>query len=186
VKALELAEAGPVPMALVARTVHVYVVPLARPVTVMGDEAPLADPPGLQLTEYPVIGEPPLDAGAVKVTVASPLPAVAVPIVGAPGASGRPRRGPVLPSRSRALPNPGRSAVTVRVPAKVEASEQLPVPAASVIEHVTPRSSCTVTVPEVCRSGGNRDLDGIRLANKGRLGAMLLIARVVAVRASRR
>jgi hypothetical protein len=38
-------------------------------------------------TWYPVIGVPPADAGAVQLTAAERLPAVAVPRVGAPGAS---------------------------------------------------------------------------------------------------
>ena len=48
--ALEL-EALPVPEALVAVTVNVYVVPLVRPVIVIGDEPPLAvKPPVLEVT----------------------------------------------------------------------------------------------------------------------------------------
>ena len=40
---LTVPEGGPLPAAFVARTVHVTVVPLVRPVTVMGLPAPLAD-----------------------------------------------------------------------------------------------------------------------------------------------
>jgi hypothetical protein len=62
-------------------------VPLVKPVTVIGEEAPVpVSPPGVDVTVYPVIAVPPLLAGAVNVTEASKLdPAVAVPIVGAPG-----------------------------------------------------------------------------------------------------
>src|SRR5688572_29603227 len=85
---LEAADAGPVPTALVAVTVKVYAVPLARPVTVMevhgAAQLPVI-PPGEDVAVKLVMAEPPLDAGAVNVTDASPLPAVAVPIVGAPG-----------------------------------------------------------------------------------------------------
>jgi len=45
VTAFEGAEAGPVPNALVALTVKVYDVPLARPVTVSGEAAPVAVKP---------------------------------------------------------------------------------------------------------------------------------------------
>jgi hypothetical protein len=44
-------------------------------------------PPGLDVTVYPVIVAPPFDAGAANVTDACASPAVAVPIVGAPGAT---------------------------------------------------------------------------------------------------
>jgi hypothetical protein len=44
-------EAVLVPIALVAVTVNAYVVPLVRPVTVIGDEAPVAvNPPVLEVT----------------------------------------------------------------------------------------------------------------------------------------
>jgi len=82
----EGAEAGPLPAALVAVTVKMYAVPLARPPTVMGDAAPLAViPAGDDVTVYDVMGEPPFDTGAVNVTVACALPAAALPMVGAPG-----------------------------------------------------------------------------------------------------
>src|SRR5258708_27611169 len=80
-------EAGPVPTALVAVTVKVYLVPLVRPLTVALVAVPLAlavIPPGDEVTVYPVIGDPPLDAGATQVTVAWALPAVAQTPVGAP------------------------------------------------------------------------------------------------------
>ena len=48
---LEAAEAGPVPMALVAVTVKVYVVPFVSPVIVQGDAAQLTvSPPGEDTT----------------------------------------------------------------------------------------------------------------------------------------
>src|SRR5260370_27728035 len=84
-------EAGPVPTALVAVTVKVYLVPLVRPLTVALVAVPLAlavIPPGDEVTVYPGIGGPPLDAGATPVTLALALPA------GAPTAGGRPRAPP--------------------------------------------------------------------------------------------
>jgi hypothetical protein len=74
------------PMAFVATTVNVYVVPLVSPVTVIG----LAEPlivilPGFEVTMYPVIGDPPVIDGGVNVTIACAFPFAAVPIVGAPG-----------------------------------------------------------------------------------------------------
>ena len=67
----EAAEAGPVPIALVALTVKVYAVPFVKPVTVIGLDAPDAVMlPGLEVTVYEVMGLPPFEAGGVKVTVA--------------------------------------------------------------------------------------------------------------------
>ena len=64
-------EAVLVPMALVAVTVKVYVVPLVRPVRVIGDEAPETTcRPSLEVTVYEVMVDPPLFAGAEKVMVA--------------------------------------------------------------------------------------------------------------------
>lgn len=75
-----------VPLALVAVTVNVYVVPLVRPVTIIGDPVPLAViPPGLDVTVYVVIGPPPVFAGGVNVIVTCPLPLVATTFVGASG-----------------------------------------------------------------------------------------------------
>jgi hypothetical protein len=82
---LLVAEAVLVPTAFVAITVKVYVVPLIRPVMVIGEDPPDAVCPPLEVTVYEVIAEPPVLPGALKVIVASPLPAVAVPMVGAPG-----------------------------------------------------------------------------------------------------
>src|SRR5436305_6632269 len=95
VTAAEAAEAGPVPMALVADTVNVYAVPLVRPATateVAGGLPPTrvgacAVPPTYGVTVYEVIGLPPL-AGAVQLTVAEPLPGTAFTPVGAAGAVG--------------------------------------------------------------------------------------------------
>jgi hypothetical protein len=44
------ADADPVPTALVAVTVNVYVVPFVRPVTISGDEPPVAVWPPLDIT----------------------------------------------------------------------------------------------------------------------------------------
>jgi hypothetical protein len=83
---LLVAEAVLVPYEFDAVTVKVYVVPLLRPVTVIGDAPPVAvNPPTFELTVYVVIDSPPVFPGGVKVIVASPFPAVAVPIVGASG-----------------------------------------------------------------------------------------------------
>jgi hypothetical protein len=81
-------DAGDVPIAFVAVTVNVYAVPVDKPETVIGDEAPVpVIPLGLDVTVKPVIAEPPLFAGAEKVTDTDvALATVAVPIVGAPGA----------------------------------------------------------------------------------------------------
>jgi hypothetical protein len=86
----DAADAGPVPIAFVAVTVNVYVVPFARPVTSMDVQGAVHVPvivPGEDVAVYDVIAEPPSLAGAVKVTVACAFPAVAAPIVGAPGTS---------------------------------------------------------------------------------------------------
>ena len=44
-------------------------------------------PPGLAVTVYPVIALPPVKAGGVNATVACAFAALAVPMVGAPGAT---------------------------------------------------------------------------------------------------
>jgi len=60
-------------------------VPLVKPATEMGLDAPLpVNPPGLEVTVNPVIADPPLPF-AVKATDAVALPGVAVPMVGATG-----------------------------------------------------------------------------------------------------
>jgi hypothetical protein len=85
VTALDGADGGPVPTALVAVTVNEYATPSVNPVTVIGLEPPDAcAPPGDAVTVYEVIGEP-FDAGVLKPTVAWPFPAVAVTPLGAPG-----------------------------------------------------------------------------------------------------
>ncbi len=89
VTALDGADAGPGPAALVARTVNVYEVPFVRPVTtavVVEPPTVAVMPPGLEVTVYPVIGLPPSLAGAVHETPAWALPRTAVMPVGAPGA----------------------------------------------------------------------------------------------------
>jgi hypothetical protein len=86
---LEAAEARLVPTLLAAVTVKVYVVPLVRPVTVIGLPVPVAVmEPGLDATVYSAMVAPPLDDGAEKLMVAWTLPAVADTEVGAPGATG--------------------------------------------------------------------------------------------------
>ena len=96
VTALDADESGPVPIAFVADTVNVYVVPFVSPVTVVdvAGGVPVtvigvcAVAPMNGVTVYLVIALPPLSVGAVQLTVADPLPAVAVTPVGAPGALG--------------------------------------------------------------------------------------------------
>ena len=61
--------------------------PLANPVTVIGEDVPVAvTPPGEEVTVYPVIVAPPVFVGAVKLTVAVPLLPLAETLVGTPGA----------------------------------------------------------------------------------------------------
>jgi hypothetical protein len=87
VTALLAVDAGDVPIAFVAVTVNVYEVPLVKPVTVSGLDAPVAvAPSGLAVTVKPVIAEPPLSAGAEKATDTDALPGVPVTPVGASGA----------------------------------------------------------------------------------------------------
>src|SRR5262245_44551159 len=87
--AFDAADAGPVPTALVAVTLHVYVLPLVSPEITIGLEAPeplRATPPfdDVQLALKLVIALPPSLPG-VKATDADPLPRVAVPMTGAAG-----------------------------------------------------------------------------------------------------
>jgi hypothetical protein len=78
--------ADPVPTALVAVTVKVYICDNVSPATVTGDVAPVpVKLPGVDVTVYLVIAALPSDAGAVNATDAAPASRVAVPIVGAPG-----------------------------------------------------------------------------------------------------
>ena len=86
-------DAGPVPTALVAVTVKVYVSPFVRPVTVIGLDEPVAVSPPLAgvvrsaaTTLNDVIVEPPSLAGGVNATVAEAFPAVGTPMTGAAGA----------------------------------------------------------------------------------------------------
>lgn len=83
---------GPVPVALVAFTLNVYDVPVVKPVTVKGDEAPVAvKQPGVDVAVYPVIvAGYPVQVGAVNATSTDVADATdAVPIVGAPGGLGQ-------------------------------------------------------------------------------------------------
>ena len=86
----EAAEAGPVPIGLVALTVKVYAVPLFNPLMVH-DTVPVVVQvwPPLEVTEYPVMASPPFDAGAFQETT-DWLFAYDVPVtpVGAPGLVG--------------------------------------------------------------------------------------------------
>ena len=72
----ELADdADPVPLALVALTVKVYVEPAVRP-EVMVQEVPdpvQVAPPGLAVAVYVVMAEPPVLAGALQLTTACGL-----------------------------------------------------------------------------------------------------------------
>lgn len=86
----DAAEAGPVPMALVAVTVKVYDIPLVSPVTVH-EVLPVVVQviPDEEVTLYPVIGRPPFEPGGVQETTDCPLANdVAVTPVGAPGVVG--------------------------------------------------------------------------------------------------
>src|SRR5579859_7670271 len=95
VTVFEAADAGPVPTALVAVTVKVYVTPFVRPpiVAVVAGGLPLitvgvwAVEPTYGVTVYEVIGLLPSD-GAVHDTVACALPAVATTLAGAAGTTG--------------------------------------------------------------------------------------------------
>jgi hypothetical protein len=84
-------DCGPVPLAFLAATVNVYVVPLVRPVTVWVVAAELnvcagcATEPTYGVTTYAVIDDP-LFAGAVHDTDADPFPGSAAAPAGASGA----------------------------------------------------------------------------------------------------
>ncbi|MNN09026.1 hypothetical protein D3C81_1218970 [compost metagenome] len=84
------AEAGLVPMALVAVAVKVYAVPLVRPVTVaVHAEGPAHvpnAPPGLAVAVYVVTAEPPLLGDALIITTTCPSPDATPPMAGACGA----------------------------------------------------------------------------------------------------
>src|SRR4051812_6304738 len=72
------------PMAFVATTVNVYVVPLTRPEKASDVEPAAAvncAAPGDAVTVYPVMLLPPLSSGAFQVTVAERLPNVAATFV---------------------------------------------------------------------------------------------------------
>jgi hypothetical protein len=78
---------GPVPPDVVPATVNVYVVPVVRPVTEIGEDEPVAVmPPGLDVAVYVTVPMP-KSVGGVKGTEAVvEFVTDAVPIVGAPGA----------------------------------------------------------------------------------------------------
>jgi hypothetical protein len=81
----------------VAVTVNVYAVPVVRPVTTSGEDAPVAvKPPGEDVAVYVNDVGYPAFAGAVKATLTDvPLATVAVPIVGALGVVGQAPAGPI-------------------------------------------------------------------------------------------
>ena len=85
----EAIEGEPSPSALVAKTVHVYVLPLVRPVTTIGDVPPPLVPKTPPLLDVHAAVKPvivlPLLAGATKVTEICVLPAETVGWAGAAG-----------------------------------------------------------------------------------------------------
>ena len=88
-KLLEGADAGPVPIALVPLTVHVYFLPLVRPVTVGEAAAPVvlpAAPPLLDVHDTPYeVTVLPWGGAGPNVTDALPFPGATLTIAGAPG-----------------------------------------------------------------------------------------------------
>jgi hypothetical protein len=109
-----LAEGGPAPCALLALTEQLYAEPLARPLTVIGLDAPVpvrVAPAPVQLAAYPVMGDPPSDAGAANARLTLPLPAVAASAVGAPGTVAA---GGVLPAEAL-LPPPQAATPATRI-----------------------------------------------------------------------
>jgi hypothetical protein len=84
---LEALDAVDVPLAFVAVTVKVYEVPLIKPVTVIGDEAPDAVMLlGEDVTVYEVIADPPVAPAVNATEICPPTPvSVTAPIVGACG-----------------------------------------------------------------------------------------------------
>ena len=81
-------DSPPAPLALLADTVHVYVVSFASPVTVIGLPLlmPFFDTPAAtQVAVYDKIADPPFEAGAVNAMFAVRLPGVATTLLGAPG-----------------------------------------------------------------------------------------------------
>ncbi len=83
-----LADAAPIPCALLAATVHAYDVSLTNPVTVIGLRVPtpvFASPAAAHVAVYARIVDPPVDDGTVNAMLAVVLPAVAVTLVSVPG-----------------------------------------------------------------------------------------------------
>jgi hypothetical protein len=107
----------PVPIALVAVTVKVYVVPFVRPVMSNEVEVVVAVcPPTLAVTVYSVMAEPPFDAGADQAIVALVSPMVAATFVGASGTVAGVTPDPVPAPTPELLPTPTAFvAVTVKV-----------------------------------------------------------------------
>jgi hypothetical protein len=99
---------------LLALTEQLYAEPLARPLTVIGLDAPVpvrVAPAPVQLAAYPVMGDPPSDAGAANARLTLPLPAVAASAVGAPGTVAA---GGVLPAEAL-LPPPQAATPATRI-----------------------------------------------------------------------
>ena len=86
----DAADGAPRPLRFLAATVHVYVLPALRSLTLIGDACRVFDrvrPPLLDVHTalYSKIDDPPLLAGGENATVTLWCPAVADVIVGAPG-----------------------------------------------------------------------------------------------------
>lgn len=105
VTAVDGADAGPVPMALVAVTVNVYGVPLVRPCTkqVKAVVVVQVSPPGSAVTVYLVMAASPAEAGGAHATVTSPSPASPDSPVGAEGTVAVADRGVAIPVVARSL-----------------------------------------------------------------------------------
>lgn len=89
---LDALDASEAPLELRAVTMNVYEVEGLNPVIGIVPEPAwervAVIEPGVEVAVYEIIVDPPSDAGAVKSTVAVVVPvAVAVPIIGAPGAT---------------------------------------------------------------------------------------------------
>jgi hypothetical protein len=77
-----------VPTIFVALTLNVYDVPVERPLTTTGDDAPEpVNPPGVDVAVYVYVAGEPVAEGENETLAQLLFPAVAVPIVGALGAT---------------------------------------------------------------------------------------------------
>jgi hypothetical protein len=89
ITAIDAGDAGLVPFAFVAVTVHVYDFPFVKPLTTIGEAAPFIDPAvppfdDAHVTPKPVIALPPL-LGAANETVICAFPATTAGCAGAKG-----------------------------------------------------------------------------------------------------